>query len=237
MTAVDLGSEQVRELREKIATGSRILAHMGIVDYLGHISARIPGSPYVLIRARGAEQGDQRRMTPDDIALVDLEAKQIDGPRCPDETALHTEIYKVRPDVAAIAHTHQPIATIFGDLGRPILPMQGLGANLCLPDIPIYPSARKITTSEQGADVARTLGHHTFLHLRNHGLTFVGAGVEQVVLSAIWIEHQAKITMWAATIGEPRGMDPEEAQIKAKERFGDDARWRYYVSLLDDAAK
>ncbi len=207
---------------------------MGIVDYLGHISTRIPDSDCVLIRARGAEQGDQRRMTPEDVAVVDLSGGHVEGPRCPDETPMHTEIYKARRDVFAVAHTHQPIATIFGALERPILPMQGLGANLCSPDIPVYSSARKITTPEQGADVARVLGDHPFLHLQHHGLTFVGKAVEQVVLSAIWIEHQAKVTMWASTIGEPRGMDPGEAAIKAQERFGDDARWRYYVSLLND---
>jgi len=235
MMPVDLASPQVHDLRKKIALGSRILAMLGIVDYLGHISARIPDSEYVLIRSRGAEQGDQRRMTPEDVAVVDLGGGHIDGPRLPDETPMHTEIYKARPDVFAVAHTHQAAATIFGALERPILPMQGLGANLCSPDIPIYPSARKITTFEQGAHVARVLGDHPFVHLRHHGLTFVGKAVEQVVLSAIWIEHHSKVTMWTSTIGDPHGMDPAEAAIKATERFGDDARWRYYVSLLDDA--
>lgn len=220
-------------LREKVSLGSRILAKLGLVDYLGHVSVRVPGTGHVLIRARGAEQGNQLHMTPADVALVDLEAQHVDGPRAPDETRMHTEIYKARPDVSAVLHTHQEIVSIFGDLERPILPVAGVAANLALEPFPTYPSARKITTAEQGADVARVLGDAPFVHLRNHGLTLVGESVEEVVLHAIWLEHHAKMTMWASVIGTPRGMSREEASLKAKERFGDDARWKYYVSLLD----
>ena len=100
-----------------------------LVDYLGHISARVPETDYALIRARGAEQGNQLHMTYKQVTLVDLEAQQIGGKfPPPDETKLHTEIYKARPDVTAVVHTHQPLATIFGDLERPILPMQGVMA-------------------------------------------------------------------------------------------------------------
>jgi L-ribulose-5-phosphate 4-epimerase len=219
-------------LREKISLGSRILAKLGLVDYLGHVSARVPGTERVLIRARGAEQGNQPHMTPADVALVDLEARHVDGPHAPDETRMHTEIYKARPDVAAVLHTHQEIVTVFGDLERPVLAVGGVGANLPFEPFPVYPSARKIATAEQGADLARVLGNAPFVHLRNHGLTLVGESVEEVVLHAIWLEHHAKMTMWASLIGKPRGMSRDEAMLKAKERFADDARWRYYASLV-----
>jgi ribulose-5-phosphate 4-epimerase/fuculose-1-phosphate aldolase len=222
------------ELREKIALGSRILAKLGLVDYLGHISARVPGSDYVLIRARGAEQGNQLHMTAENVALVDLEAQNVEGPRQPDETRLHTEIYKVRPDVTAVVHTHQPIATIFGDLEKPILPMQGVMASVVRDEIPVYHSARKVTTPEQGAEVAKVLGDKRIVHLQNHGVTIVGTSVEQVVIDAIWLEHQAKLTMWASMIGTPKGMRRDDLEMQAKDAFGIEGRWKYYASLLDD---
>lgn len=235
--AFDIDAPDVRALREKIALGCRILAKLELVDYLGHVSARVPGSDYALIRARGAEQGSQLHMTYQQVTLVDLEARKLQGAYPPpDETKLHTEIYKVRPDVRAIVHTHQPLATIFGDLERPILPMQGVMAQVlavCGHDIPVYRSARKVTTTAQGADVAALLGEKNIVHLQNHGVTIVGSTVEEVVVYAIWLEHQAKLTWWAAQIGQPKGMRLDELALQASEGFGMDARWKYYASLLD----
>jgi L-ribulose-5-phosphate 4-epimerase len=234
---VNYDAPDVLALREKIAIGSRILAKLELVDYLGHISARVPGNPdAVLIRARGAEQGNQLHMTADDVSVVDLDAKQIGGrTRVPDETKLHTELYKARPDVTAIVHTHQPLATIFGDVGRPILPMQGVMAQvLAKGDIPIYPSARKVTTTEQGVELAKVLGDKPIVHLKNHGITIVGQTVEEVVIGCIWLEHQAKLTWWASMIGTPTGMSAGDLAAQAADGFGFEARWKYYVSLLDD---
>ncbi len=233
---VDYDSAEVHELREKIALGCRILAKLELVDYLGHVSARIPGTDLVLIRARGAEQGNQLHMTADGVSLVDLETTHIAGKyRVPDETKLHTEIYKARPDVTAVVHTHQPIATIFGDLERPILPMQGVMAQvLARGDIPIYPSARKVTTTEQGAELAAVLGDKPIVHLRNHGIAIAGTSVEEVVISCIWLEHQAKLTWWASMIGTPRGMSADDLAHQGADAFGFGARWNYYASLLDE---
>jgi L-ribulose-5-phosphate 4-epimerase len=225
----------VAELRAKVALGCRVLAKLELVDYLGHVSVRVPGGEYALIRARGAEQGNQLHMTPEQVTLVDLEANHVDGGfRAPDETRLHTEIYKARPDVTAVVHTHQPLATIFGDLEKPILPMQGVMASVVRDEIPIYHSARKVTTAEQGAALARALGERRIVHLQNHGIAVAGTSVEQVVIDAIWLEHQAKLTLWASMIGQPRGMRRDELEAQAGDAFGIEGRWRYYTSLLDD---
>lgn len=235
-TAFDIEAPAVRALREKIALGCRILAKLELVDYLGHVSARVPNTPYALIRARGAEQGNQLHMTYEQVTLVDLEGKQLQGKfPPPDETKLHTEIYKARPDVMAVVHTHQPLATVFGDLEKPILPMQGVMASvLAQGEIPIYHSSRKVTTTEQGVDVAKVLGDKQIVHLQNHGITIAATTVEEVVVYAIWLEHQAKLTWWASAIGTPRGMRADELALQASEGFSMDARWRYYASLLDD---
>ena len=234
---LDLNAPEIRALREKIAIGSRILAKFELVDYLGHISARVPGSDdTILIRARGDASGNQANMTYKQVSVANLDAQKIGGKfPVPDETRLHTEIYKVRPDVTAIVHTHQGLATVFGDLEKPILPMQGVMAQvLAQGDIPIYHSSRKVTTVEQGADVARILGDKSIVHLQNHGVTIAGTSVEEVVIHAIWLEHQAKLTWWASMIGTPRGMRPDELALQAGEGFGMAGRWSYYVSLLDD---
>jgi hypothetical protein len=55
-----------------------------------------------------------------------------------------------------------------------------------------------------------------------------------VVINAIWLEHQAKLTLWASQIGTPRGMSREDLDMQAKDAFGLEGRWRYYTGLLDD---
>jgi len=232
---IDLDAPDIRALREKVALGCRILAKLELVDYLGHVSARVPGTDKVLIRARGAEQGNQLHMTYDFVSLVDIDANVIAGHQVPDETKLHTEIYRVRPDVQAVVHTHQPLATIFGDLEKPILPMQGVMAAVVQQgDIPIYHSARKVTTSQQGAEVAKILGDKQIVHLQNHGITVAGQSVEEVVINCIWLEHQAKLTFMASQIGTPKGMSKADLDMQAADAFAMGPRWKYYASLLDD---
>lgn len=233
MSAAD--RDLAAELREKIVLGSRVLAKLGLVDYLGHVSARLPGTDRVLIRARGAEQGDQRHLEPGQVVLVDLEARLIEGGLPPpDETRLHTEIYRARADVGAVAHTHQPIATLFGAVEQPILPMQAVMATVVRKEIPVYRSARKITTVERAAAVTRTLGAGSIVHLQHHGVVFAGRSVEEVVIWAIWLENQAQLTLWASMLGTPRGMSREDVELQAKEAFGIEGRWRYYTGLLAD---
>ena len=77
------------------------------------------------------------------------------------------------------------------------------------------------------------LGKKNIVHLQNHGVTIAGGSVEEVVINAIWLEHQAKLTWWASMIGTPRGMSNEDLQAQAADAFGLEARWRYYASLLD----
>ena len=232
---IEFDSPDIFALREKVALGCRILAKLELVDYLGHVSARVPGTDKVLIRARGAEQGNQLHMTAEYVSLVDIDAKVIAGHTVPDETKLHTEIYRVRPDVDAVVHTHQPLATIFGDLEKPILPMQGVMAAVVQQgEIPIYHSARKVTTTEQGAEVAKILGDKNIVHLQNHGITIAGKTVEEVVINCIWLEHQAKLTFMASQIGTPKGMSRADLDMQAADAFSMGPRWTYYASLLDD---
>lgn len=229
-----LNREVVEELKDKVATGCRILAKLGLADYLGHVSARVPGTNYVLIKARGTDLGNLLEMTPEKVVMVDLEANPVEGKyRAPGETKLHTEVFKARPDVMGLVHTHQHLSTAFGASGKPILPMLGVMSAPCAKPLPIYHSSLKVVTSEQGADVARVLGDSIGCHMKNHGILMTGKSVEEAVINAIWLEIQAKITMLAMTIGEPSPQTPEEVQMNIEQAAPVTDRWKYYVSLLN----
>lgn len=188
-----MGAEQidkavVDDLKEKVATGCRILAKLGLADYLGHVSARVPGTNYVLIKARGTDLGNLLEMTPERVIMVDLEANLIEGKyRAPGETKLHTEVFKARPDVMGLVHTHQHLATSFGAAGKPILPMLGVMSAPCGEPLPTYVSSRKVVSAQQGADVAKVLGKAVGCHLKNHGILMTGKSVEEAVIYAVWL--------------------------------------------------
>jgi ribulose-5-phosphate 4-epimerase/fuculose-1-phosphate aldolase len=138
--------------------------------------------------------------------------------------------------VQAIAHTHQPLAVVFGAVGRRILPMTAVTGTVAEREIPIFDSSRLIRTKEQGQAVARALGNHGACHLRHHGLITVGHSVEEAVVHTIWIEEQAKMTLLASLLGSPEGIRPEELAVQAAERDPNFAgRWAYYVGLLDES--
>lgn len=229
---VDL--QVIDELKKKVALGCRILAKLELSDYLGHVSARVPETDYVLIKARGLDAGNLLDMTPDKVLIVDIEGRPVEGDLLPpDEVKLHTEIFRYREDVQSVVHTHQPVSTVFGDLGLEILPMQGVMASVLKDEIPVFPSSRKIVSTEQAAGVAKTLGGASVIHLRNHGIVTVGSRVEEAVINAIWLEHQAKLTMQAMSIGKPTGMSREEVLLQIEDMGGIEGRWNYYTSLLD----
>ena len=234
MALNDTRREVIDDLKEKVSTGCRVLAKLGLVDYLGHVSARIPGSEYVLIKARGVDLGNLLEMTPERVVMVDMDANLVEGKyRPPGETKLHTEVFKARPDVMGLVHTHQYLATSFGAAGKPILPMLGVMSAVCVEPLPTYYSSRKVVSSGQGADVARALGNSVGCHLKNHGILMTGRSVEEAVIYAIWLEMQAKMTLFGTLLGNPSPQSPEEVKLNIEEAEPIEGRWRYYVSLLD----
>jgi len=226
---------QHRDLLETVALGCRVLAMRGFVDYRGHLTARLDERHYI-IRGRGVYLGGLRRARPEDMIVVDLDGRVVEGEHVPPgELPLHGEVYRARPDVRAIAHTHQPLAVAFGAVRRRILPMTAVSGPVAAREIPIYDSSRLIRTKAQGEAVARALGDHGACHLRHHGMVVVGASVEEAVIHSIWIEDQAKMTLLASLLGTPEGIRPEELAAQAAERDPHLAgRWAYYVSLLDE---
>ena len=145
-----------RQLREYVAKAGHILYKLGLADYLGHPSARVPGTDRVIIKPRHSERihgmGD---LTADDMVVIDLDGNQLegtDGP--PGERFIHTEIYRARPDVLGVVHTHQTLSTMFGVVGREILPLLHVEAPLVARGIPTYPSPELVHSAAQGAKVA-----------------------------------------------------------------------------------
>ncbi len=198
--------KSVDELTELVALANRTLHHTGLVTTAGHASHRIPGTDRVLIKRNGVIQRSIGITEPVDILTMDLDGNLLAGEgKLPQEWPLHAEIYKTRPDVMGVVHTHQKWASVFGIAGVRIRPVLHpfIASSAVLP-IPIYDESYDIVrTVQQGKVVAELLGDGVACHLRNHGMVFAAGSLESTVVAAISLEYQAQVTWHAMQLGSP----------------------------------
>jgi ribulose-5-phosphate 4-epimerase/fuculose-1-phosphate aldolase len=232
----DLAAPEVRELRRRVALACRILDKLGLADYLGHPSARIGDSQYIVVKPRHSVRiKGMASMTTENIVIVDLDGRQHVGEDLPPgELSLHLEIYRARPDVNAVVHTHQLMSTCFGTVARPILPILHLEGPFLAEGIAIYPSPLLINTPERGRAMAQALGQHAVMHLQGHGIVTTGPTIEEATLLAIHLERLAQANYIAQALGTPRVIPPDELEVLRAEIAPPTGRWAYYASLVEE---
>jgi ribulose-5-phosphate 4-epimerase/fuculose-1-phosphate aldolase len=204
------------ELVDKVVVANRILYHQGVVDAFGHVSARHDKSPDHFLLARNMAPALVRR---DDILSFDLDgaALNADGRRVYLERFIHGEIYRARPDVQAIVHSHSPSVIPFGATGQPLRPifhMSGfLGEGAALFEIREVAGDTDMLISDRrlGKALAASLGERSTVLMRGHGSTVVGASIEQAVYRAIYAEINARLQAQAVTLGEVTYLNTREA--------------------------
>ena len=218
-------------LREEIVAACQIIAGEGLVGGYGHVSARIPGTDRIIITPRYAPSLVRQ---PDDLVVIDLDGRKLAGKdEAPLELWMHTEVYRRRPDVAALCRTHAFAATAWSALGRPLRPVHGFGAFLGV-EVPVYMTPFLITTRELGQEVAETLGQGEAVLLRGNGQLVVGRRVAEACVKAIFLEQSARLMLAVSSVGQPITFTAEEVA----RRTGPDVpydhygrAWQYYRSL------
>lgn len=205
-------------LIDDLVIANHILVNEGVLDGFGHISVRHDQQPDRFLIARSMAPG---LVTADDIVVCDLDGNVHDerGRKTYVERFIHSEIYRVRPDVMAVIHSHSPAVIPFGVTGarlRPICHMSGfLGAQV--PVFEIRHTAGEnsdllIRNQALGKALAASLGQQAVALLRGHGNVVVGFSIQQVVFRAIYTESNARLQSEAMHLGEINYLTPEEAQ-------------------------
>lgn len=221
-------------LRATLALACNILAMEGHTDIsLGHASARDPGAQEYWVKASGL---GLEEVTADDMILVDFAGKKLRGDRpAHRELPIHAEIYRKRPDVNAVVHTHPPYATALTATVQPLRPVSHEGT--LFPDLPRFTlTTDLIITPDQGRALAEALGSHRAVLLKNHGVVTVGASIPEATLLAIFLERAARMQSLAGTFGPIVWTDPEEAAAKAERIYHPKAMqnfWEYYRRKLE----
>jgi ribulose-5-phosphate 4-epimerase/fuculose-1-phosphate aldolase len=204
------------ELVHKLVAANRILYQQGVVDGFGHASVRHDKSKDHFLLARNMAPGLVRR---EDIVTFDLDGAALDaeGRRVYLERFIHGEIYRARPDVHAIVHSHSPSVIPFGVTAQPLRPvfhMSGfLGDGASLFEIRDVAEDTNMLISDKrlGAALAASLGDRSTVLMRGHGSTVVGTSIEQAVYRAIYAEVNAKLQLQAVTLGEVNYLNAREA--------------------------
>ena len=172
----------------------------------GNVSARDPESGLVVIKPSGLKYSELR---PENMVIVDLEGDMVEGNLKPSsDTASHLYIYRARPDVNGIVHTHSRYATAFAALGKPIpVYLTAQGDEFGGP-IPCGGFAL-IGGEEIGQVVVESIGTSAAVLLKNHGVFTVGKNAEAAIKAAVMVEDVAATVWLALQIGQPDEISPE----------------------------
>ena len=206
--------------RESLVLANRILARHGVVDAFGHVSVRSERDPTRFWLARSMAPA---RVTAMDIVEYDFAGDAVgDGVGKPYlERFIHAEIYRARPDVGAVVHSHSPAVIPFGVTPTPLRPVYHLTAFLKGP-VPVFDIRDAagdcdmlIRNAALGRDLAATLGPGCAVLQRGHGATVTGATLPQAVYRAVYLEVNARLQSAAALLGPITFLSDGEAQLAA----------------------
>ena len=226
------------DLVDRLVYANRILYDQGIVDGLGHVSVRHPTQNGVFLLSCNRAPGLVKRQ---DIVCYDLDGNAVsDTTERPYlERFIHSEIYRARPDVVAVVHSHSPSVIPFAITHNPLKPvfhMSGfLGSGSAHFEIreAAGNSDMLIRSAYLGEALAKSLGKHSCVLMRGHGSTVVGSSLEQVVYRAIYAEVNAKLQLAANGLGEISFLNEEEAKLASDMNDGQIPRsWNLWVTRL-----
>ena len=219
---------EIQALKEKIAQATRMLVREGLLASSGHVSARIPGTHKVLIGPRDVSRSV---LQAEHIVTVDLDSKKIAGERNPPrETEIHTGIYRARPDVMSVIHTHPLHSVVFSIAGKPIVPVVVRGA-IFGKGVPVHDHVGHVNSRELGDELASVLGDRQAVLMKMHGAVIVGPSVERAFVYSLYLEDNAEKQLLAEARGMVVGMTPVEIERCLGLAFGDGSilkRWHFY---------
>jgi ribulose-5-phosphate 4-epimerase/fuculose-1-phosphate aldolase len=213
-------------LVEDLVAANRILYDQGVVDGFGHVSVRHDKNPdrYLLSRSMAPAL-----VTQDDILEYDLDSVPVDarGRTSYLERFIHGELYKARPEVIAIVHSHSPAVIPFADTAVPLRPMNHIAGFLGAgaPVFEIRDTAGSATdmlirTPALGHALAIKMADHSVILMRGHGSVAAAQSIRHVVFRAVYTEVNARMQAEAIRLGGPTFLSPEEAAAAAKTNDG-----------------
>ncbi len=215
--APEARSQDRTSVIDDIVIGSRVLAEFGVVDAFGHVSARDPGNPNHFLMSRSLAPA---LVTADDVMEFDLDGNVVDakGRSVFLERFIHSEIYKARPDVTAVVHSHSPGVIPFSISQVSLRPVFHNAAFLGA-GAPVWEIRKEfgetnmlVSNAAIGKSLALTLADNSVVLMRGHGDATVGPSVKLAVFRAYYTDVNARLQSQALALGgEVNYLTPAEA--------------------------
>lgn len=206
----------LEELRKEICLLHLELPKNNLVTWTsGNLSGRDAETGLVVIKPSGVHYHE---LTPENMVVVDLDGKVVEGDLKPSsDNFAHTYIYKHRPDVMGIVHTHSTFATAFAALGRPIPAVLTAICDEFGGPIPCG-GYGKVGGDEIGRELLRAIGDSPAVLMKNHGVFTIGKTPTAAVKAAVMVEDVARTVFYAMQLGQPDDIPPEEV-ARARRRY------------------
>ena len=201
--------QTTQQLKQSLADAILMMERAGIIDFNGHFSARLPGTKYMLINSGRSVRS---ALTAADIITIDMDGKPVEGTDVPPmEFHIHAEIYRRRPDVQSVVHTHPLYSTLFTMAGKAILPVIMQAA--VLGEIQYFEKTASINTKPLGEALAAALGKHRVCVLRSHGAVVAAGGVMDTFVLGCYLEETAERQFLASQLGPPHVLTRDEIAV------------------------
>ena len=201
------------QLKQNLVDAIRMMERSRITDFSGHFSARVPGAEHILINSGG---------------------KLVEGSAAPPmEFHIHTEVYRRRPDVHAVAHAHTMWSTFFTMSGvalKPVMPNAAV-----LGPMSVFPKPDSINYKAIAEELAQALGDNRIILLKSHGAVIVAEGIMEAFVLGVYLEENAYRHYMASHLGEPYALSPDEIELMAKNLWKPNLikkTWDYHYSKL-----
>jgi L-ribulose-5-phosphate 4-epimerase len=196
------------ELRAEICRLHAELPHNNLVAWTsGNVSGRDPKTGLVVIKPSGIRY---EHLAPENMVVVDLDGKVVEGNHKPSsDTFAHVYVYRHRPDVNGMVHTHSTFATAWAAVGKTIPPVLTAICDEFGGPIPVGAYA-KIGGDEIGQEIIRSIGDSPAILMKNHGVFTIGKTPEAAVKAAVMVEDVARTVFYALQLGQPEEIPAEE---------------------------
>ena len=218
----------------------RILAMQGHNDLIyGHVSALAdsPGQYWMKGSGIGLEE-----VTIEDLVLIDFEGNMIAGKRKRhNEFPIHSEVYRTNPNIRCVIHTHPLYSTLLASSEHRLLPITNMSCAFYPPAVNKFDeSSDLIVTAEQGSAVAKLLGEHNVVLLRNHGIVVAANTIEEACIRGVLLEHSAKAQVTASSMGAFSWATDADALLKRRRFYRPDAvqnLWEYFCRQVQNKSR
>ena len=232
-------SAQPFPVPDDLAAANRILAMEGVLDGMGHVSARTGEGADRFLLARS--------MAPQLVTVADIMDYRLDGqPVDPrgrssyQERFIHSEIYRARPDVHAIVHCHTPSLIPFAASDVPMRAMYHMAAFVA-EGVPVFdirsaagPTDLLVKTPALGAALAKTLGQKPAVLMRGHGAVIVANSISNVVGRSIYLDINARAQMQAVALGgKVTYVGADEATLRMQDPNEYSRAWELWKRKLE----